>query len=69
MTATVYVESWCTSYTGLLPTEFLADLSIEKPTVFWQGVHGNPPTVSCPYVAENEMGGMVGFASGGPEQT
>src|SRR6266567_5869183 len=63
--ARVNVSSWRSSFSGMLPGEFLASLSEPNYTERWKRVivEGN----SKVYVAEDETG-VVGFASGGRER-
>lgn len=67
--AQVHVASWRTTYAGILPSDFLAGLSVEKRTEFWRGVLVNPQESNCLYVAENEWGEIFGFVAAGPERT
>ncbi|HUA99505.1 MAG TPA: GNAT family N-acetyltransferase [Terracidiphilus sp.] len=61
--ARVQVESWRTTYPGIVPLAFLASLSVEASAQRWreQLSSGNNPI----FVAE-DMGHPFGFASGGP---
>lgn len=63
--AFVHVESWKTSYQNILPKEFLTNLSYKSREQFWE--------TSIPkgnvFVAENDEGKIVGFASGGNERS
>jgi len=67
--ATVHIESWRTTYAQLLPAEFLANLSIDQRTDYWRHVISKPDNPTFVYVAEDEAGQIIGFASGGPERT
>jgi GNAT superfamily N-acetyltransferase len=66
--AQVHVESWRTTYKGIMPDELLATLSVEQRAENWRGWLGNPESPSIFYVAEAD-GSIVGFAAGGPERT
>lgn len=63
--AFVHVESWKTTYRNILPKEFLTNLSFKRREQFWEK--------SIPeghvFVAENDEGQIVGFASGGRERS
>lgn len=63
--AFVHVESWKTTYQNILPKEFLTNLSYKSREQFWE--------TSIPkgnvFVAENDEGKIVGFASGGNERS
>ena len=67
--ARVHVDSWRSTYGGILPNEFLAGLSYRDRESFWEQVLTTArPTVSN-FLAESESGHVVGLASGGPERT
>src|SRR5438046_2980193 len=64
--AHVYVESWRTSYAGILPPAYLAQLSRERQEQSWRRaivVAGNATVV-----AENRSRQVIGFGNGGPER-
>jgi len=66
--ARVHVESWRSTYKGLMPDETLANLSTERRESFWRDVISNHDASNFVYVAEMDDGQVVGFASGGPER-
>lgn len=66
--AHIHVESWRTTYKGLMPDEVLANLSSERRETYWRGVISNPDAADFVYVAETDDGQVVGFAAGGPER-
>ena len=66
--ARVQVESWRTTYKGIMPDEVLATLSVEVRLEMWRRPLSNPESLSIIYVAETD-GQTVGFAAGGPERT
>jgi GNAT superfamily N-acetyltransferase len=66
--ARVHVDSWRSTYKGLVPDEHLAALSCERREQGWRDALSNPAHPSFVYVAEDEAGSVVGFASGGPER-
>ena len=66
--AKVQVDSWRTSYKGLIADEFLAALSYEHRTQVWSQNLTDPQNGSFLYVAETKPGEMVGFVSAGPER-
>ncbi|MYC84844.1 MAG: GNAT family N-acetyltransferase [Acidimicrobiia bacterium] len=67
--ARVHVDSWRSTYAGILPDEFLAGLSYRDRESFWEQVLTTArPTVSN-FLAETESGDVVGLAAGGPERT
>src|SRR5574341_178751 len=64
--ARVHVDSWRSTYQGIVPDEHLAALSYERREQGWREALSNPDNPSFVYVAEDEAGQVVGFASGGP---
>lgn len=65
--ARVHVDSWRTTYAGLVPADYLADLSYEKMEARRIQGLSNPHVRTL--VAETEDGRVVGFATGGPERS
>jgi ribosomal protein S18 acetylase RimI-like enzyme len=63
----VQVESWRSSYKGLIDDVFLATLSYERRAQVWSQNLTDPPNSSFLYIAETSPGDIVGFASAGPE--
>lgn len=66
--AHVHVESWRTTYPGILPADVLDNLRAHERELFWHGVILNPNNDEFVYVAEDDQGEIVGFASASPEQ-
>jgi GNAT superfamily N-acetyltransferase len=64
--AKVHVDSWRTTYRGIVPDDFLAALSYEQREGMWCDILSPPSRSSFVYVAEDPCGHIVGFASGGP---
>ncbi len=62
------VKSWQTSYAGVLPAKFLADLGSAERLKEWQEDRENLNHNKVTYVAEDDAGRIVGFASAGPER-
>lgn len=67
--AHVHVDSWRSSYRGLLPDKFLAELSYQDRMRMWERALCIGPRRSFAFVATEEGGQIIGFASGGPAQT
>jgi len=63
--ARVHVATWRSAYRGLLPADFLASLSEGHYEERWRRTLHD--SVARVFVAEN-VEGVVGFASGGPER-
>jgi GNAT superfamily N-acetyltransferase len=67
--ARVHVESWRTTYKGILPDDYLADLGYEQREPLWRRILSKPGRQRLVYVAEDSPGNIVGFASGGRERS
>ncbi|WP_438298441.1 N-acetyltransferase family protein [Sporosarcina sp. FA15] len=59
----VYVDSWRATYRGLVPDDYLKELSYEEAEISWIDFlnYENEPFI---YVATNDEGKLIGFASG-----
>ncbi|HLN64384.1 MAG TPA: GNAT family N-acetyltransferase [Symbiobacteriaceae bacterium] len=67
--ARVHVQSWRSTYRGLVPDEYLAKLSVEARERFWnRQLEKSPNAENVVLVAENESGAIAGFVSGGPQR-
>jgi GNAT superfamily N-acetyltransferase len=67
--ARVHVDSWRTTYAGIVPADYLANLSYARREQFWRDLFSTPTLLGCVYVAAQDTGEIVGFASGGPERS
>ncbi|MDZ8187103.1 MAG: GNAT family N-acetyltransferase [Nostoc sp. ChiSLP02] len=67
--AKVHVDAWQTTYRDLMPAKFLADLSYKAREKMWIKIFSNIAELNFTYIAENEIGQIVAFASGGRERT
>jgi GNAT superfamily N-acetyltransferase len=68
--AKVHVDTWRTTYRGIVPDEHLANLSYERRANGWyQILNQAPEDGNFTYVVEEESGEIIGFASGGIERT
>ncbi|RFB14722.1 GNAT family N-acetyltransferase [Bacillus sp. HNG] len=63
--AQVHVDSWRTTYSGIVPDVYLEKLSYESREKAWKSRIPNGHV----FVAENEQGEIVGFACGGKERS
>lgn len=63
--AKVHVDSWRTTYAGIVPDSYLANLSYARREAFWYRVLSDAAANSYPFVAVNDEGEIVGFVSGG----
>ena len=70
MIARVHVDTWRTTYSGIMPENVLTKLSYEKREQGWRQILSSAAdSGQFLYVAEDESKQIVGFASGGPERT
>jgi GNAT superfamily N-acetyltransferase len=67
--ARVHVDSWRTTYAGIVPADYLANLSYARREQFWYDILSTPTAAGGVYVAVQDTGEVVGFASGGPERS
>jgi ribosomal protein S18 acetylase RimI-like enzyme len=67
--AKVHIDTWRTTYAGIVPAEHLANLSYEKREKIWAQRLSNPGNKVFYYVVEDDSGGIIGFVNGGPERT
>lgn len=65
--ARVHIESWRTTYAGLLPDDLLANLSVERRERGWNNYFDAADSRDCLFVAEVDRQ-IVGFANGGEER-
>ncbi len=67
--ARVHVDSWRSTYRGMMPDSYLAGLSYEQRENYWRSLlMHSPETPQSIYVAEDDAGTIVGFACGGIER-
>ena len=66
--ARVHVDTWRTTYTGIVPAEYLAGLSYRDRESRWEEILRTDQPAKSNFVAETEEGDIVGFAGGGPER-
>jgi GNAT superfamily N-acetyltransferase len=66
--ARIHVESWRTTYRGIVPDDVLENLSMERRERFWAEILRAPDGSGFAYVVEDDTGAVVGFAAGGPER-
>lgn len=65
--ARVHVNAWRTTYRGIIPENYLANLSYERREKNWVQILKNGDVFL--YVAIDESGEIIGFACGGKERT
>ena len=66
--AWVHVESWRTTYPGIMPQEHLDALSVTEREQTWQDIFSRPDADQSPTFVAEASGEIVGFASGGKER-
>ena len=66
--ARVQVDTWRTTYAGIVPTEYLAGLSYRDRESKWTDILSAGRPAESNFVAETDGGEVVGFAGGGPER-
>jgi ribosomal protein S18 acetylase RimI-like enzyme len=62
----VHVETWQSSYAGLLPDAMLVRMSEVRQSAWWSRALGDPREARGIFVADDEEMGVVGFGSCGP---
>ncbi|MGH2458841.1 MAG: GNAT family N-acetyltransferase [Chloroflexota bacterium] len=67
--ARIHVDSWRTTYRGVIPDDVLARLSYAARQAEWESGLCHPDGAQIVFVAEDPDDGIVGFACGGPERT
>ena len=66
--ARVHIDSWRTTYAGVVPDEYLANLSYRRRESRWDEILTTNQPATSAFVAETEGSNVVGFAHGGPER-
>src|SRR5580704_8639229 len=68
--AEVHVESWKSTYRGILSEALLNGLSVETRESFWRGTLAeHEPSPAITLVGCDSRGNVVAFTSGGKERT
>lgn len=66
--AEVHIKSWQQAYKGIISEEYLNNLSVKDRQQMWESSLSSPRDDAPVYVAVNEEGSIVGFASFGIER-
>ncbi len=66
--ANVHVDTWRTTYDGIVSSTYLAGLSYRNREAAWTDILVNAPDTASTFVAEKADGEVIGFANGGPER-
>jgi GNAT superfamily N-acetyltransferase len=64
--ARVQVDTWRSTYAGIVPADYLEALSYEKRAAMWRGLIERPAPRQHLIVAEDGVGHVIGFVSAGP---
>ncbi len=64
----VHIDSWRTSYRGIVPDQVLDNLDYVRNNIRWREMLSNLGEMKCFFVAEDDDGRIVGFAIGGPNR-
>ena len=64
----VHVDTWRTTYRGIVPAKYLENLSYERREKGWYQIL-NRRDSNFTYIAQDKSGEIVGFASAGVERT
>ncbi|MFM2044742.1 MAG: hypothetical protein RLY86_3318 [Pseudomonadota bacterium] len=67
--AAVHVESWRSTYAGMLPEQFLVRLSVDAYTARWRRLLADRDRGRRTLIVQDSAGKAVGFASCGPQRT
>jgi len=67
--AKVQVDTWRSTYKGILSDDFLAALSYEQRAKAWHNILSDPKPNQFAYVAMQDAKEVIGFAVGGQERT
>lgn len=63
--AKVQVDTWKSTYAGIVPESYLKEMTYENRTEKWSKIIER----GMVFVAENEHGEIAGFSSGGPKRS
>ncbi len=66
--AKVHVDTWKTTYAGIVPAEYLSGLSYQEREKMWVNILETDRPSQSNFVAETDEGEIIGFASSGPER-
>lgn len=66
--AIVHVASWRSTYAGLIPDDYLAQLSVDQRKRSWEWTFHNLNPDEVIYVFESEAGEIIGFVNGGRDR-
>jgi ribosomal protein S18 acetylase RimI-like enzyme len=64
--ARVLVDSWRSTYGGIIAQSYIDGMSVESQTKRWQRRLSEPKVLATTVVVDDDGGVVVGFAAGGP---
>ena len=67
--AKVHVDTWRTTYRGIVSDEHLANMTYSNHEKRWKSYLTSNTYSSFTYIAEDDSGQVIGFVSGGSERT
>ena len=67
--AKAHVDSWRTTYPGIVPDDYLVNMSYEQRSGVWQSILSEADETKPNYVAVDNDDVVIGFAGGGPERS
>ncbi|HTM07141.1 MAG TPA: GNAT family N-acetyltransferase [Verrucomicrobiae bacterium] len=67
--ARLHVESWRTTYAGIIPDDYIARFTADERERVWRRILAEEARRECVCVAEDDAGTLVGFVSGGAERS
>ena len=66
--ARIHVETWRTTYPGMVPDQTLIGMTVDGKAASWRRALSRLPTREIMLLAEDAEAGPVGFASAGPNR-
>mgnify|MGYP003579574157 CR=1 FL=1 len=63
--AKVHIDSWRTTYRGIVAKDILENLNVESRTEHWRRILGNQSEDYRIFVAEDQQKQIIGFLDGG----
>jgi GNAT superfamily N-acetyltransferase len=66
--ARIFVETWRTTYPGMVPDRTLVDMTVDRKAAGWRRALLRPARQEVVLIAEDRQAGPVGFASAGPNR-
>ncbi|MBG9733793.1 acetyltransferase [Paenibacillus alvei] len=67
--ARVHVDSWRTTYQGIVSDTYLSGLSVQARQTMWEHAISQLTADKCIFVVQQKSGEIVGFAMGGPSRS